>query len=74
METKRRFKITITYDEITETTLWSGKCSYEDVDVKFHEAIKEQMIKYKINPQRCMLRAYDEFGRIIAQETFHGVG
>ena len=74
MEPKRRFKITITYEEITDTTLWSGKCTAEELDKKFHEAIKAQMMKYKVNPQRCMLRAYDEFGHIIAQETFHGVG
>lgn len=70
MDTKRKFKITIVFDENTETTLWSGKCSEDELDQKFHDAIKAQRIEYKTNPQWCQLRAYNEIGEKIAQETF----
>ena len=73
MNTKRNFKITLESADNTEIKLWSGKCTGEELNSKFHDAIREQMDKYRTDPKRCKLRAYDDTGRIIAQETFHGV-
>ena len=71
METKHKFKITLVSADNTEAKLWSGKCTVEELNRKFRDAIKAQMDKYSTCPKRCQLRAYDDTGRIIAQETFH---
>ena len=73
MNTKRNFKIISVSADDKETKLWSGKCTGDELYEKFQAAIKVQMDKYRKNPERCQLRAYDDTGRIIAQETFHGV-
>ena len=71
METMKKFKITLISEDNVETKLWSGKCTHEELDKKFHEAIKAQMEKYEVDPKGCQIVAYDGSGRIIAQETFH---
>ena len=73
METTMKFEIKITFDEITERTLWCGNCSWDKFNWKIHDIIMARFEEYKVNPQRCIIRGYDEFGQIIAQETFHGV-
>ena len=73
METKQNFKITLESADNTEIKLWSGKCTGEELNKKFLDAIKAQKDKYRTDTKRCKLRAYDDTGRIIAQETFHGL-
>ncbi len=72
MDTKHKFTITLITDENTETKLWSGKCTCGEFDKKFHDAIKVQLDKYHSDHKWCQLCAYDDTGRKIAQETFHG--
>ena len=73
METKHKFKITLSVEENAETKLWSGKCTHEELYQKFNEAIKTQLIIYNTDHKERILRAYDEIDRMIAQETLHGV-
>lgn len=72
MENKQRFKFMLTYEDGTERKIWSGKCTKEEIDQKFNGAIKVQQSKYNVDHKGCQLCVYDETGRKIAQETFHG--
>ncbi len=70
MDTKQKFKITLSLEGNRETKLWSGTCTQEEYDRKLDEEIKVQLSKYNADHKRRILRAYDETGRIIAHETF----
>ena len=72
METKGKSKITIAFDGNTETTVWSGKCTEERLQLRFEDAIKAQIVEHQKNPRNCLLRAYNEVGQIVGHETFHG--
>lgn len=72
MDTKQKFKIILIDSENAKIKIWAGKCTWEELNTKFHDAIKVQIDKYNADPKRCQLRAYDDAGMIVAQETFHG--
>lgn len=70
MEAKFRFNI-VKLEGESETKLWSGRCTADEMYRRFDAAIKAQIIKYNTDGQACQLRAYNEHGMIVAQETFH---
>ena len=66
-----KYKITREYVLEGEKTIWRGNCSEDDLQVKFRECIRDQLILWNADPKGCRLRAYNEFGEQIFVETFH---
>ncbi len=66
-----KYRVVIDYYDGTSDNVWKGACSKEKVEKVFHDAIKDQMAKYKIDKKSCWVRVYDKDDNVIKQETFH---
>ena len=71
MNDKMKFKITLKVGEGEEKEIYSGICTESALQKRFSREIMTQLAEYNTDLAYRQLRAYDGYGRIVAQETFH---